>query len=191
MLSRFTHQFFQGTWQMKDIPAEYYSQKEGVKLMASGKIHQANEGCSCAMGAVMEQFVKNLRLTKNQFALLGMEAGVEHFGRGIDNSVDLVLMVVDPSYESLQLTGKIGGLADSIGKPFYYILNKVTEKNASLMRENIRHPERIIACMEADEGILDKGLTGQELQEKPAAVEELTGVLLSFAEKGNENAETI
>ena len=47
--------------------------------MSSGKIHQANEGCSCAMGTVMTQFIQNLRLTEDQFALMDMEAGVEHF----------------------------------------------------------------------------------------------------------------
>lgn len=32
MLSKFTHQFFQETWTMKDIPEKYYSMKDGVKL---------------------------------------------------------------------------------------------------------------------------------------------------------------
>ena len=85
--------------------------------MVSGKIHQADEGCSGAIGTVMTEFVQNLRLAENQFALLDMEAGVEHFGRGIDNGVDTGLMSVDPSYESLQLATKIGELAKSIGKP--------------------------------------------------------------------------
>ena len=48
MLSKFTHQFFEETWTIDDIPEDYYSLKDGVKLMTSGKIHQANEGCSCA-----------------------------------------------------------------------------------------------------------------------------------------------
>ena len=31
------------------------------------------------MGTVMTQFIQNLRLTEDQFALMDMEAGVEHF----------------------------------------------------------------------------------------------------------------
>ena len=126
MLSKFTHQFFEETWTIDDIPEDYYSLKDGVKLMTSGKIHQANEGCSCAMGTVMTQFIQNLRLKEDQFALMDMEAGIEHFGRGIDNGVDLILIIIDPSYESLQLSKKIGELSESIRKPFYYVLNKVT-----------------------------------------------------------------
>ena len=130
MLSKFTHQFFEETWTIDDIPEDYYSLKDGVKLMTSGKIHQANEGCSCAMGTVMTQFIQNLRLTEDQFALMDMEAGIEHFGRGIDNGVDLILIIIDPSYESLQLSKKIGELSESIRKPFYYVLNKVTKRES-------------------------------------------------------------
>ena len=183
MLSKFTHQFFQETWTMKDIPEKYYSLKDGVKLMASGKIHQANEGCSCAMGTVMTQFVQNLRLAKDQFALLDMEAGVEHFGRGIDNGVDLVLMIVDPSYESLQLSKKVGELAESIGKPFYYVFNKVTEDNREMMYENVWRPGQAAACLETDSAIMKEGLTGKELSEKPETIERLAEFLISLASK--------
>ena len=34
---------------------------------------------------------------EDQFALMDMEAGIEHFGRGIDNGVDLILIIIDPS----------------------------------------------------------------------------------------------
>ena len=148
--------------------------------MVSGKIHQANEGCSCAMGTVMTQFVQNLRLTEDQFALLDMEAGVEHFGRGIDNGVDLVLMIVDPSYESLQLSKKVGELAESIEKPFYYIFNKVTEDNREMMYEHVWKPEQVAACLEADSKIMKEGLTGKELSEKPEPIECLAEFLLSL-----------
>ena len=34
------------------------------------------------MGTVMKQFVNSLMLEENQIAILDMEAGIEHFGRG-------------------------------------------------------------------------------------------------------------
>ncbi len=171
---------FQETWTLKDIPEKYYSLKDGVKLMVSGKIYQANEGCSCAMGTVMTQFVQNLRLTEEQFALLDMEAGVEHFGRGIDNGVDLVLMIVDPSYESLQLSGKVGELAESIGKPCYYIFNKLTEDNQEMMYENVWKAEQVVVGLKADSKIMNEGLTGKELSANPEPIERLAEFLLSL-----------
>lgn len=180
MLSKFTHQFFEETWTIDDIPEDYYSLKDGVKLMTSGKIHQANEGCSCAMGTVMTQFIQNLRLTEDQFALMDMEAGLEHFGRGIDNGVDLILIIIDPSYESLQLSKKIGELSESIRKPFYYVLNKVTKENQEMMYEAVWNSSRVAVSLSADPGIMGEGLIGKELSEKPDAIENLTEFLLSI-----------
>ena len=51
---------------MADIPEEYYSEKDGVKLMSSGKIHKANEGCACTMNSILEQFVAHLTLTEDE-----------------------------------------------------------------------------------------------------------------------------
>ena len=139
MLSKFTHQFFEETWTIDDIPEDYYSLKDGVKLMTSGKIHQANEGCSCAMGTVMTQFIQNLRLTEDQFALMDMEAGIEHFGRGIDNGVDLILIIIDPSYESLQLSKKIGELSESIQKHLVrFDIFDIVKQTGQVDRKEIR-----------------------------------------------------
>lgn len=71
------------------------------------------------MNSILKQFIKHLTVGENEVVLLDMEAGVEHFGRGVDNSVDLILMIVDPSFESLKLTKKIQQLGDSIGKTVF------------------------------------------------------------------------
>ncbi|NCC44650.1 MAG: DUF87 domain-containing protein, partial [Clostridia bacterium] len=70
MLSNFTHQFFNETWKISDVPEEYYAEKDGVKLMASGKIHVANEGCACTMGNIISQFADHLVLEEDEFALM-------------------------------------------------------------------------------------------------------------------------
>ena len=73
------------------------------------------------MNSILKQFIKHLTVGENEVVLLDMEAGVEHFGRGVDNSVDLILMIVDPSFESLKLTKKIQQLGDSIGKLYFCV----------------------------------------------------------------------
>lgn len=87
-------------------------------LISSGKIHRANEGCACTMNKILEQFVDHLTLSQDEIALLDTEAGVEHFGRGVDNSVDQILMVVDPSFESLELTRKIMIWVKALENPY-------------------------------------------------------------------------
>lgn len=170
MLSNFTHQFFNGTWTIQDIPEGYYSEKNGVKLMASGKIHTANEGCACTMGNVLTQFVEHLILTEDEYALIDMEAGIEHFGRGIDNGVDLILMVVEPSYESLALTGKVSELGTSIGKPVYLVFNKIDEENQEWMKKNVCKNAEVICEIPAEKSIATDGLQGRELSDDYPAI---------------------
>ena len=68
----------------EQIPAPYVIQKNGLGLISIGKIHQALEGCACPMGVLSLEFLNKLRLEDNEIAIVDMEAGIEHFGRGID-----------------------------------------------------------------------------------------------------------
>ncbi len=173
MLSNFAHKFFDGPWSLSDIPEGYCGEKDGVMLMASGKIHEANEGCACAMNNVIQQFIMNLQLSEDEFALMDMEAGIEHFGRGVDNGVDLLLMIVDPSFESLRLSKKIQELGESIGKPVWFVLNKVTEDTRETMLETVADAQKIAAVVPADAKVAAAGLTGTELTGSYPAIEGL------------------
>lgn len=107
-----------------------------------------------------------------------MEAGVEHFGRGTDNSVDGILMIVDPSFESLRLSAKIADLSTSIGKPIWFCLNKVTEETAQMMEEEVGKHGAIIGRMPLDHDLGLAGLTGTELQMTIAPISEMAQFLI-------------
>ncbi len=178
-LSAFAKKFFSEEWSFADIPEEYYEKKDGIMLMSGGKIRKANEGCACTMNSIIEQFINHLQLGENEVALLDMEAGVEHFGRGTDNGVDKIVMIVDPSYESLQLSRKIKDLAESIGKPVYYVLNKVTEENQAFMMDTVVDQSAVAACIPLTKKISEAGLCGKELTEREPEVEKLAKRLFS------------
>ena len=142
-LSAFAKKFYSEPFTLNEIPEEYISRNNGVMLISSGKIHQANEGCACTMNSILKQFIKHLTVGDNEVALLDMEAGVEHFGRG----VDLILMIVDPTFESLKLTKKIQQLGESIGKPVFFVLNKVNELVLLTMLECIDDERKVLAVI--------------------------------------------
>ena len=96
------------------IPPEYIFETDGIKLVNIGKILMALEGCACPMGIVSRSFLKKLRLEADEIAVVDLEAGVEHFGRGVETSVDCVLVVVEPSIDSLEVAEKISELATQI-----------------------------------------------------------------------------
>jgi len=110
---------------IKDISSEYIVKKNGLMLVSIGKILHALEGCACPMGVLNREFLKKLRLYNNEIAIIDMEAGVEHFGRGIDEGIDKVLLVVEPSFESITVAEKIKEIASGMDKPVVAVLNKI------------------------------------------------------------------
>lgn len=159
----FMEQYFKEEWTIADIPERYYTQQNGIRLMCSGKIQEAGEGCACPFHAVLKNFITHLKLTDEQVAILDMEAGIEHFGRGIDENMDMIFMVCDPSYESVQLADKVTTLADNIGKPVFYILNKVDDVSENIITDAIKRKENVAGVIPANPELLAEGLSGKEI----------------------------
>jgi len=101
------------------------------------KIEHSMEGCACPMGAITRSFLKEIKINENDWVIADTKAGVEHFGRGVLEGVDAVLMVVDPSYESILLAEKAKRLAEEAHKKFFVILNKVDEATESTLRREL------------------------------------------------------
>jgi len=159
---------------LDDIPARHIAVSDGISLLSVGKILQALEGCACPMGVLGREFIKKLVLKENEVAIVDMEAGVEHFGRGVESGIDIVLLVVDPSYESLELAGRIRSMTADIGiKNIWAVLNKVPSSEiASKLKEELdsRHVD-VIGAVPYDTGILEAGLEGHPLQSQGAMLE--------------------
>ena len=120
---------------IKDIPSQHLIRRNGLMLVSIGKILQALEGCACPMGVLSREFLKKLRLGEKEIAIIDMEAGVEHFGRGIDEGIDRVLLVVEPSFESIAVAEKIKGLASGLDKAVLAVLNKIDSERIALKLE--------------------------------------------------------
>jgi len=118
---------------ISDILPEYIVKMDGIGLVCIGKILESLEGCACPMGALSREFLKRLYLEEGEIAIIDMEAGIEHFGRGVETSVDSVIIVVEPSYDSIELAGKINELATEVGiHNTSAILNKVNSEEMGL-----------------------------------------------------------
>jgi CO dehydrogenase maturation factor len=113
-----------------ELPPAYVLEKDGIQFVMVGKILMALEGCACPMGIVSRSFLRDLVLKPGQVAVIDMEAGVEHFGRGVETSVDCVLAVVEPSLDSLEIAGKIGELSRQINiGDVWAVLNKAPSQD--------------------------------------------------------------
>ncbi len=148
---------------LADIPSEYLQSRDRLFQVSIGKILQALEGCACPMGVLTREFLKKLRLKENELAIIDMEAGIEHFGRGLDETIDRVLVVVEPSFDSLAVAEKIKTMASGMNKRVLAILNKmpsaaITKKiTANLHRSEID----ILGEIPNDPMVFEAGLEGR------------------------------
>ena len=166
-----------GHWTYDSIPGEYRSIQDGVQLVTVGKINAASEGCKCALSSIARQFILGLKLVGDDLVIVDTEAGVEHFGRGFDSLCDIILMVVDPTFESLSLVDRVTDMADSISVPLYYVLNKTDAKTSAALRKRITDNARIIGEFPLDTGLLAAGLGGEPMPTQyPAAANLLDAV---------------
>jgi CO dehydrogenase maturation factor len=162
------------------IPSQHILQKNGLMLVSIGKILQVLEGCACPMGVLSREFVKKLRLGENEIAVIDMEAGVEHFGRGIDGSIDAVILVVEPSWDSVTLAKRIKGLAEGIEKKVWAVLNKVdSESIATRLRGELKQKGiEVIGVLPYDAYVSEACLEGRALDRGEALQE--AGKALDF-----------
>jgi len=163
---------------LEDLPSQYLVQKDGLTLVGIGKILQSLEGCACPMGVLSREFLKKLTLEKDEMAIVDMEAGVEHFGRGVDTSIDSVLIVVEPPLESVNVGQKIHDLASGIGiRNVWAVLNKVPsgEIAARLRKELQKRQIEVVGCIYFDADIFSSSLDGRT-PVKGVAVQEIKEV---------------
>ena len=172
--SEMSLQLIQQEMPLSSIPPEYILEADGIRLVTVGKILMALEGCSCPMGIVSRSFLKKLRLEPDEVAIVDLEAGVEHFGRGVETGVDCVLVVVDPSYDSLELAEKINEMAGQIQvADVWVILNRVpsTDITRRLTAYLNKKDIRVIGAIPQNPEIFDSCLEGRPLRGEVAVAE--------------------
>lgn len=167
---------FEKRWSLSEIPAGFVEEKSGIKLMAIGKIKEFGEGCACPMGSLTRKFFENLDLEKDEFVLTDTAAGVEHFGRGIDNYFDLILVVVDPSFESLNLAGKFEELGRQAGNKVYFVLNRAEADIKEDMLAAVE-PSKVVAVIPVNRELFKASLRGEETEIELEEISELAEFL--------------
>lgn len=143
---------------IEDIPEELIVGENGIKLVAIGKIHNFGEGCACPMGALAREFLEKLK-TNGEHVVVDTDAGIEHFGRGVEAGCDKIVVVVDPSYESVQLSAKISEMGEKIGKPVFLILNRMDENSKELVE--LVDKNKVIGTLPFDKKVFNACLKGE------------------------------
>jgi CO dehydrogenase maturation factor len=169
------------------ITSENILKKDNLDLVSIGKILQSLEGCACPMGILSREFLRKLSLASDEIAIVDMEAGIEHFGRGVETSIDTVLVVVEPSFESLQLAERINSLSRGIGiNNVWAVLSKAPPNGiaAKLKGKLDTMGIDMIGCIHYNAEIFQSCLAGH-IFGKGKAGEEIIDVFDSLVSKAN------
>jgi CO dehydrogenase maturation factor len=166
-------------WRLDDLPADYLTRKGNIQLLSMGKIYQFGEGCACPINALSSKFLEILDLREGEFLIADTDAGIEHFGRGVEKGVDILLVIIDPSRESILLAKKISELGQQVDKPVYYILNRVTDQETKDFLLNSIDREKVIAIIPEIKEISISGLAGNEFNMDIEGIKEIADMLES------------
>lgn len=154
--------FLKDPMTLADIPAACLADADGIKLLVVGKIRDFGEGCACMIGNISKTVLNRLREADDEVVLIDAEAGLEHFGRRVDAGCDLILCVVDPTFESFALADNVQRMAAAAGIQVAYVLNKVEEAVNATMTGRL-DSRRVVAVMPKSEPLFLQSLNGEAL----------------------------
>lgn len=128
-----------------DLPETYCLEHEGVKLLTMGTIELGGSGCVCPENALIKRLMQHLLVKNDEVVILDMEAGIEHLGRGTAESVDALIVVVEPGLRSIQTANQISGLAADIGiKKVLIVASKIkNEQDLAFIQSELSNYEHL------------------------------------------------
>ncbi|MCE7697385.1 MAG: carbon monoxide dehydrogenase, partial [Methanobacterium paludis] len=88
--------------------------------------------------------MRNLILKKDEIVIMDMEAGIEHLGRKTAESVDIMIIVVEPGLKSLETAERIKKLAKDIGiEKISCVINKASnQKQEDFLIQKLKEIDR-------------------------------------------------
>lgn len=161
-----------------DLGPDCVREKDGVYLTSVGKIHRAGEGCACPMGVLSKELFSMIHVGESDIVLIDTAAGIEHFGRGLGTHADLIIGILDPSYESLLLSEKMKSMADHEGMDIRFVLNRTTPETEGLIREKLSS-QNVVAAIAQHDDVFKAGLEGQALSQEDPGVDTLADTIVS------------
>ncbi len=122
---------------VEDIPDNFSIQFRGIKLLVMGAVRRGGEGCACPQNILLKNLLSDIILHREEIVIVDMEAGIEHLGRATTQSVDKMMIVVEPGSRSIDTSRKILELGKEIGiKNFGIVGNKIQIPEQSDWIEN-------------------------------------------------------
>ncbi|HEX6141170.1 MAG TPA: AAA family ATPase [Geminicoccaceae bacterium] len=138
---------------------------DGVDLIVMGQPEHgsAGQGCMCASHRAVRGMIAELS-GFGEHTVTDMEAGLEHLRRGTARHVDLMLIVVEPYYRSLEAGARTAELARELAIPHVYaVANKVRDADDQAAIETFctKHEMELLGRVPLDPAFVDAERAGK------------------------------
>ena len=140
-----------------DSFTEKYSRElsENLRIMISGGLHSEqiySHRCSHAFISPLKYYLPLLDMNKGQVCIVDSVAGIDMVAYGLYLGVDVIVAVVEDTYNSKKVYGQIKEIADNLDIPIYFLHNKAKTGSKRLKIED----NEALASIYFDEKIADK-----------------------------------
>ncbi|MGQ9558067.1 MAG: ATP-binding protein [Desulfurispora sp.] len=155
---------------------EYSYQLGNIRFLRMGDVKKGGSECYCRENTFLSALIYALLLDRNDVVVMDMGAGIEHLSRGTARGVDMMLVVVEPSRNSINTARNVISMARDLGiKRVRIIGNKIRQAAEKDFIETSFPPGDVLGFVEFSEAIWENSI-------KPVPVTAEEGLLSGMRE---------
>lgn len=132
---------------VSDIPDKFYMEFRGIKLLVMGGVRKGGSGCACPENVLLKNLLSEIILNRNEVVIVDMEAGIEHLGRSTAESIDKMLIIVEPGTRSIYTAKSIMKFAKEIGIHNFGIIGNKIQNECQKVWISEQFPTNLILGM--------------------------------------------
>jgi len=172
--------FFSLNPKVDDLPDALSAQLGNIKPMRLGGVKKGGAGCICPESTLLKALVMHVVLARDEVVILDMEAGIEHLGRGTAQSVDKLIVVVEPGRRSIETAHNIKKLASEIGlKNIAVVGNKIRgEQDEVFLKKHLGEFD-LLGFLPYDDALIGADLDGLSSYDVESAAKEKVRTILT------------
>ncbi|MCL5057932.1 MAG: AAA family ATPase [Actinobacteria bacterium] len=158
-----------------DSVLEEFSHRHGnIIFMRMGDIKKGGSQCYCRENTFLQALVSLLLLDKNEAVIMDMGAGIEHLSRGTARGVDMMLVVVEPSRNSVNTAINVKKMASELGIERIRIVgNKIRSEKEREFIDKSFQPGEVLGFISFNNDIWENSM---DPESPKAAVDLLEGM---------------
>lgn len=144
---------------LDDSIDDYCHTQGNIRFMRMGDVKKGGSECYCRENTFLAALLSSLLLDKDEVVVMDMGAGIEHLSRGTARGVDLMLVVVEPSRNSINTARNVMNMAQDLGINNIKIIgNKIRSDKEREFIEKSFQPGEVLGFLAFNNTIWESGM---------------------------------